>query len=497
MIALPRRPAALVHAASVGIGALVLSGPAQAAVRPEDLPGAAMSLAWALPFAGLVASVAFGPVLVPSLWHRHHGKVAAAWAAVTAFGLAIAFGRAIATRTVLAALLHDYVPFLTLLFSLYVIAGGVLVRGNLQGRPSVNLILMTVGTALASLIGTTGASMILIRPLLRANDSRRVKVHVAVFFIFLVANIGGALSPLGDPPLFVGYLRGVDFFWTTRHLAAETFVAAGLVLALFTVVDRWLWRSEGLADLQAEQASSLTRSRPSWRGGLRLHGGINFVLLGAAIGTILATSAWPSATVVPIGPVNLDLPALVREAILMALAGASLLLTRRADRRDNGFGWEPIQEVAKLFFGVFVTIAPVLAMLAAGAEGPLGPVVRLVTAPDGAPIPFAYFWLTGGLSSVLDNVPTYLVFFETAGGDAQALMGVAPGHPDLPHALAALSSGAVYMGALTYVGNAPNLMVFAIASRMGVRMPSFFGYMAWSVGVLGPVFVLASWLFFV
>jgi len=412
------------------------------------------------------------------VWERHYGKIAAGWSAATLVPIALLVTPAAALDAFLHAMLTEYLSFIVLLFSLYTVAGGILVTGNLRGTPATNAGLLFVGTVLASLVGTTGAAMILIRPLIRANEHRRHNAHVLVFFIFLVANIGGALTPLGDPPLFVGFLRGVEFFWTTRHLLLATCLVAGLVLAAFVALDVWFFRREG------------PRRRPAHAAAVRIRGWVNVPLIAGIIAAILASAAYAPGIVVRIRDTELPVQNLLRDAVLVLIALASVWLTPVEHRKANGFSWEPILEVAKLFAGIFVCIIPVLAMLRAGRHGSFAWLLELVTEPGGAPHEAAYFWLTGILSALLDNAPTYLVFFELAGGDAQILMG------PLAKTLAAISMGAVFMGALTYIGNAPNFMIYAIAVERGVAMPSFFAFMAWSGAVLLPVFALVGWLFF-
>jgi Na+/H+ antiporter NhaD/arsenite permease-like protein len=321
--------------------------------------------------------------------------------------------------------------------------------------------------------------MILIRPLLRANAARLHNVHVIVFFIFLVANIGGALSPLGDPPLFVGFLRGVDFFWTTRHIWFETALVAGLVLAVFIALDIWYYRKDRLITTVGEGKQPMN---------IRVSGSINFFLVAGIIGAILGAAAWKPGLSISVYGTTLDLQNIARDATLVLIAILSLALTPNEHREANGFTWEPIVEVAILFAGIFICIIPVLAMLDAGKDGAFAWLLAALTAPDGNPRVVAYFWLTGLLSAFLDNAPTYLVFFELAGGNARELMG------PLAPTLAAISMGAVFMGALTYIGNAPNFMIYAIATERGVKMPSFFGYMLWAAVVLLPVFAVLTFV---
>jgi Na+/H+ antiporter NhaD/arsenite permease-like protein len=447
---------------------------------PPHLDGAVLSWPWSLPFLGILLSIATGPLLFPRLWARHYGKIAAGWSAVTLVAIAFALGAAAALDGFLQAMLVDYMSFIALLFSLYVVAGGIVVTGNFHGTPTGNAAMLLLGTALASFVGTTGAAMIVVRPLMRANQGRRHSAHVLVFAIFLVANVGGALTPLGNPPLFVGFLRGVDFFWPAQHLFAPVSLIAGLILAIFLGVDARCYRLEH-PHVVAHHKTQATV--------IRVRGSINVYLIGVIVAAILLSAAWKPGVVVHLGGVRLEVQNLVRDTIIVLLAFVSLGLTPGEHREANGFTWEPIREVAKLFAGIFVCIIPVLAMLAAGPRGAFA--WMLAFTPEGGGTPsLAYFWLSGILSSFLDNAPTYLMFFEFAGGDAHQLMGPLAG------TLAAISLGASSMGALTYVGNAPNLMIYALAVERGIAMPSFFAFMAWSGAVLLPVLALVGWVFF-
>lgn len=445
------------------------------------LDGTTLTWFWALPFAGILLCIATGPVLFPHFWERQYPKFATLFAVMVVTPLYVTFNPQIVSYTLAHTVLLEYLPFILLLLALYTVAGGIYIEGNLHDSAFTNSALLGFGALLASVVGTTGASMILIRPLIRANDDRRFNAHVVIFFIFLVSNIGGALSPLGDPPLFLGFLRGVDFFWTTTHLFAETLLAGGIVLAVFTIIDVTLHHREGNFPKKAD---------PTPDSPLRLHGGINLLLLGVIIAAILLSARWKPGISIALMGATLQLQDMLRDLAFVIVTIASMALTRAEHRKANGFAWGPIREVAILFAGIFICIVPVMAMLQAGTSGAFAPLVALVSHADGTPNNLAYFWLTGGLSSLLDNAPTYLVFFELAGGNATTLMTSGA------MTLAAISAGAVFMGANTYIGNAPNFMVYAIARDAGVRMPSFFGYMLWSGAVLVPVFVLTGWVFF-
>lgn len=442
-----------------------------------QLDGASLDGVWAVPFVALLLSIAVLPLVAPRVWHRRYGAITAGWAVAFLLPFGLFYGFDLALYEFLHVMLLEYVPFIILLFSLYAITGGVLVEGNIRGTPLVNTGILAGGTAIASLAGTTGASILLIRPLLRANAGRKHMAHVVVFFIFLVSNIGGSLTPLGDPPLYLGFMKGVDFFWPARHLWQSTVLLSAILLSVFFVLDTAL----------AERGQTAIREPSS----VKVKGWPNVLLLFAVPGAILLSAALQTEAGIDVFAVVVPYPEIVRSLALLGLAALSLVLTPPAYRQANRFTWSPIAEVGKLFAGIFVTIIPVIAMLRAGENGAFRDVLDLVSNPDGTPNNAMYFWLTGGLSSFLDNAPTYLVFFNAAGGDAQTLMG------PLAATLAAVSAGAVFMGANTYIGNAPNFMVKAIAEEAGVRMPSFFGYMLWSGVFLLPCFALVTWLYFV
>ncbi len=446
-----------------------------------ELSGSQLAAVWGIPFAGLLLSIALMPLLVPSFWHHHFGKVTAAWTLAFLLPFAATFGPGLAASGVLHALLAEYIPFIVLLTALYTVSGGIYIRGNLHGAPGLNTAILAIGAVLASFMGTTGASMLLIRPLIRANDNRRHKAHVVVFFIFIVSNAGGSLTPLGDPPLFLGFLKGVDFFWTVRHIFPETLFLIGSLLAIFYALDCWFYH-------RREEVLPVDPTPDTQR--LGFDGAANFGLLAAIAGLVLMSGFWKSGIAFNVLGTEVGLPGMVRDAGLVLIAWVSFKFTAQAVHADNQFSWGPMLEVAKLFAGIFLTIIPVIAMLKAGLDGPFSAVIAAVTRPDGTPDPAAYFWAAGILSSFLDNAPTYLVFFNTAGGDAKVLMTT------LAPTLAAISAGAVFMGANTYIGNAPNLMVKAIAEDRGLKMPSFFGYMAWSMGVLIPLFIIMTFIWF-
>ncbi|MBN8982704.1 MAG: sodium:proton antiporter [Rhizobiales bacterium] len=458
----------------LGIALCLMASPAFAS---EGLDGSKLSILWALPFVGILLCIATGPVFYPHLWEHHTGKFTAFWSALIVIPLFATADVHTVTNTLAHTALLEYMPFILLLLALFTVAGGIYLEGNLHDSVLTNTVLLAVGALMASVVGTTGAAMILIRPLIRANDDRKYNAHVVVFFIFLVANIGGALSPLGDPPLFIGFLKGVDFFWTAKYLWQETLFVGGVVLAVFMLLDFYFHHREGNFPFRKDP----TPDKP-----LKLHGKINLVLIAVVIAAILMSAQWRPGVSFLIAGAELQIQDLLRDVIFIMVTIWSLALTRKSDRAANGFSWGPIREIAILFAGIFICIVPVMAMLQAGTRGPFAGLITLVTNPDGSNNAAAYFWLTGILSSFLDNAPTYLVFFQLAGGDPQILMTAKAA------TLAAISSGAVFMGAMTYIGNAPNFMVYAIAREAGVKMPSFFGYLLWSVPVLIPVFVLLT-----
>ncbi|MFZ4652231.1 MAG: sodium:proton antiporter [Rubrivivax sp.] len=465
-------------AALCALGALAAL--ATGAAQAGEIDGAKLSAWWGLPFAGMLLSIAVMPLALPGIWHHHYGKIAAGWALLLLVPFALTQGLPTTGGMLVHVLLAEYIPFIILLTALFTVAGGIYIRGNLHGSPGLNTAIMGIGAVLASFMGTTGASMLLIRPLIRANDNRKHVAHVVVFFIFIVSNAGGSLTPLGDPPLFLGFLKGVDFFWTIKTIFPETLFLVGALLAIFYAIDAYWYRKEGVT-----RADPTPDDRT-----FGIEGGWNFALLLAVAVLVLMSGTWQSPIAFDVFGTEVGLPALVRDGALIAVTFASLAITRQQVREANQFSWAPMLEVAKLFVGIFVTMVPVLAMLKAGEAGAFASVTRAVTGADGQPVPWAYFWFTGALSSFLDNAPTYLVFFNLAGGDPQVLMTT------LAPTLAAISAGAVFMGANTYIGNAPNFMVKAIAEDRGIRMPSFFGYMAWSGAVLIPLFVVMTLIWF-
>jgi Na+/H+ antiporter NhaD/arsenite permease-like protein len=429
---------------------------------------------WGLPFAGILLSIALFPILAPHLWHRRMGLIAMAWMFSLLLPEAVLQGVAPTAGAAWHAILLEYLPFVTLLLALFTCGGGVLMTGGPGGTPGGNTALLALGMVLAGIMGTTGISMVMIHPLLRANEHRCRKVHLVVFFILLVSNAGGATSPLGDPPLYIGFLHGVPFHWPLLNLLPPLLVLAYPLLAIFYLLDRHLAKSD-------PPPPAGTR--------LRLQGGLNLFLLAIVVASVLVQGVWHPGGLTIFGQ-SIGIERLVGMAVFITITLVSMATTPNAVRSGNLFSWEPMAEVGKLFLAIFITITPILATLASGPKGPLAPLLRLTEDASGAPIPAIMFWLTGLLSGFLDNAPTYLIFFEQAGGDPAVLTGT------LNTTLKAIAAGAVFFGALSYVGNAPNMMVRSIAAQRGVLMPGFFAYTGWAALLLGPMLAVVTLLFF-
>ncbi len=442
---------------------------------------------WSIfPFVGILLSIALMPLLTPHFWHNHFAKVSAAWALIFAVPFLVVYGSQ-AWHEILHIYIVDYIPFIILLWGLYTIAGGILVKGTLKGTPAVNLLIILVGTMLASWVGTTGAAMITIRPLLRANAERKYKAHLVVFLIFMVANMGGVLTPLGDPPLFLGFLHGVSFFWTLKLFPELLFLVVALSIILY-IWDSILYKKEVLTVTPAET-----------REPLKIEGAHNFIFLLGIVAAVLFSGLVDLGEVTLLG-VHRTVQSLIRDGWTILMGILSFIVTTKSIRKVNEFTWAPIKEVAYLFAGIFMTIIPALVILQAGEQGAMAVLIRAAETPK------HFFFMSGALSSFLDNAPTYLTFFNTALGklgltenvirDAFAAGTISAAHPEFESLIKGVSLGSVFMGANTYIGNAPNFMVKSIAEEAGVAMPSFFGYMfKYSVIVLVPLFILVAWLF--
>ena len=441
------------------------------------LRGESLSLLWVVPFLGVLLSLAILPLMTPLVWHHHFGKIVALWAGATCVGL-VNIGWHTALYEILHTLLVHYIPFVVLVGALYTIAGGLRVTVNVPGTPLANTLMLFCGALAAGFMGTTGAAMLFIKPILDINEGRVYKTHKVVFFIFIVCNVGGALSTLGDPPLFLGFLSGIDFFWPTLHLWVPTFGILAGILGIYWLLDSWHFRRHPYIFEQKKHVRFISFA-----------GKRNIIFLALAIGCVLMSGVWKPGVHFTLFHVDVALQDLLRDAALIVLTWASWRFGPKEARRANNFSWDPLTEVAKLFIAIFITAAPVIAILKAGNTGALSRIVEIVNA-GGSPVNSAYFWLSGTLSAFLDNAPTYLVFFNLAGGNPETLMG------PLSPTLVAFSLGAVFMGAMSYIGNAPNFMVKAIAQNHAITMPSFFGYLLWSCGLLLPLFLLLSVILF-
>lgn len=437
-----------------------------------------------LPFAGILLSISLFPLLSPHFWHKRYPLVALFWGIAFAVPFIAAY-KGDAVIEILHIFIADYVPFLILLWGLFTVSGGIVFRGGMTGTPLFNTGLLAAGAAIASFMGTTGAAMLLIRPLLKANKNRRHKTHIIIFFIFLVANIGGSLTPLGDPPLFLGFLRGVPFFWTFKLFMPFLF-ASTMLLSLFFVMDSYYFRKENIHSVFKELAGKKREK-------FKVKGALNFLFLLGVVAAVLFSGTFHLGGFGFSG-IHIEFQGLIRDAAIIMAGLLSLKFTAKKLRQENGFGWEPMKEVAILFAAIFATMIPALAILKAGDNGHLAFLTR------GLSEPWHFFWLTGILSSFLDNAPTYLTFLNMSLGhfspglpEKEAIKELIANHELY---LEAISLGAVFMGAVTYIGNAPNFMVRSIAEENGISMPSFLGYIfKWSLPILIPLFILVDLLF--
>jgi Na+/H+ antiporter NhaD/arsenite permease-like protein len=436
-----------------------------------------------IPFVGMLLSIAIIPLIKPEWWDRNMLWVALAWSALFIIPFAIAYGAGEAWYRLLESVLLDFVPFIVLLFGLFVVAGGIAIKGTIAGTTKTNVIMLLIGTFLASWIGTTGAAMLMIRPVIRANAWREKKAHIVVFFIFLVANMGGCLTPLGDPPLFMGFQRGVPFLWTTTHLLPILIFNVVILMIVFILIDRHYCKKEYAAGRSPEDMMDPDAPKEK----ISIEGGHNIIFIGMIILGVILSGVLPfeegsgirvfDDCVFPWG-------SLVECVIILLAAFLSLKTTKKSTREINEFTYGPIAEVAKLFIGIFITMIPALAIL------------EVHGASLGLTHPAQMFWATGMLSSFLDNTPTYLVFLQVAGALGEtAGVSTSVGMIEVKM-LEAISAGAVFMGANTYIGNAPNFMVKSIAEENKIKMPSFFGYMGWSFAILIPTFIIDTLVFF-
>lgn len=445
--------------------------------------GPSLSPLWSIPFIGIILSIAVLPLFAPKLWDHHYGKIVFGWTLLFFIPLLVTYDMSITANIFTHALVEEYIPFILLLLVLFAASGGIHISGNLVASPKFNVSILAIGTVLASVMGTTGAAMLLIRPILSANRNRKHRMHIPIFFIFLVANIGGGLTPLGDPPLFLGFLNGVDFFWTLQHMFFPVLIFSLILLGLFYLIDRYYFKKEKIAPSDEKTTVVIVGKQ-------------NFlIILGVLVGIIIS-GIWIPGISWEIFGVEVHLENVLRDLFFIFLTIVSLKITSDKVRKDNNFNWHPIIEVAKIFAGIFLTIVPVITILEAGKNGAFGSVVDITHTSDGEPINVIYFWVTTVLSAFLDNAPTYLVFFKMAG--AQAPEGVAAADflmNGIPATLLAISMGTVFTGPLTYIGNAPNFMVKSMAEQEGIKMPSFFGYFFIAIIVLVPIYILLNFIF--
>lgn len=442
--------------------------------------GESMPIIFCLPFVGMLLSIAIVPLIAGEWWEKNRKYMVIFWSVLCLIPLAIRYTPIAAAEILCKVVVSEYVTFIILLFGLYCVAGNISIDGNFKGTPKMNILLLLVGTLLSGWIGTTGASMLMIRPIMKANSWRKNKVHTIVFFIFLVANLGGCLTPVGDPPLLMGFMRGVPFFWSL-HLAPLLLVNGAVLLVIYGIIECRAYKK----DLAGAGIVTTKKTKVN----VSVSGIHNIVFIVMIVGAVILSGMLPqfplfSGGITIIGDVEFGYAAMIEVCMILIAAFLSMKTTKKKVRIKNQFTWGPIKEVAVLFVGIFITMEPALLFLEAHG-GQLG-----ITES------WQMFWVTGALSSFLDNTPTYLVFLTTA-GTLGAISGIATQVGTIsPILLLAISAGAVCMGANTYIGNAPNLMVRSMAEENGIKMPSFFGYMGWSCSILLPVFVLDTVLFF-
>lgn len=472
----------------VGLFAMSVSSPMTAFAKEMGTEASAASVpAWmCFPFAGLLLCIAVLPLVKGEWWEKCQPVIVAWWVVLFIVPFALKYGVGLSAETVLECVFNDYLTFIVLLFGLFCVAGNITLEGDFAGSPRINVALLAFGTILASCIGTTGASMLLVRPVIKMNAWRRRKRHLMVFFIFLVSNMGGCLTPIGDPPLLMGFMRGVPFFWSL-HLFGILIFNMVILLTVFYFVDRRAYRKDVASGLKPDISKPGTD--------VRIDGTHNLIFVVMIVGAVILSGMLPGLPAFQdasghplgirvIGEVTLSFSSIIEMAVILLAAFLSFKTTKEEIRIRNHFNWGPIREVAVLFIGIFITMQPALMLLEAHG------------ASLGLSKPFEMFWVTGALSSFLDNTPTYLVFLTTA-GTLGFTHGMATTVGTISNQmLTAISCGAVFMGANTYIGNAPNFMVKSISDENGVRMPSFFGYIVWSLVFLVPVFLIDTLVFF-
>lgn len=466
--------------------AAVLAFPANVWAAGSGEAAAQVPVWLCIPFAGLLLCIAVMPLVKGEWWETHQPLMVGFWIAAMVLPFIAVYGAGKTVETVLECTVNDYLTFIILLFGLFCVSGNITMEGDFAGSPRINVGLLALGTLLSSCIGTTGASMLMVRPVIKMNSWRKRKSHIMVFFIFMVSNMGGCLTPIGDPPLLMGFMRGVPFFWSLHLLPMLLFNMAILLFAFYHL-DKWAYRR----DIAEGRKPDISKPGTEFR----IDGLHNIVFLLMIVGAVILSGVLPGMPTFQdgagnvkgihiFGEVTLSFPALIEIAVILLAAWLSFRTTKQEIRRRNHFTWGAIKEVAVLFIGIFITMQPALMLLKS-----VGPELGLTQ-------PSQLFWATGALSSFLDNTPTYLVFLTTA-GTLGITSGIATSLGTVPaKLLSAISCGAVFMGANTYIGNAPNFMVKSISDENGVNMPSFFGYMLWSLAFLVPVFIIDTFVFF-
>lgn len=440
-----------------------------------------------IPFVGILLSIAIGPILAPNFWEKNKAFIVIFWSIAVISMMFFGLGSSETVGVVLECLISDYMVFIVLLFGLYCVASNITFEGDLAGSPRVNVVLLIFGTFLASIFGTTGASMLMIRPMIKMNSWRHDRGHIMIFFIFLISNMGGSLTPIGDPPLLIGFMQGVPFTWSLRILPV-LLLNMVIILTMFYMIDKKKYRSDIAKGFAPDISSPRTM--------LKFGGLHNIIFIGMIVGAVIFSGLMPEMKIFQnaqgeilslklFGDVHITIAQVLEVAIILIAARLSFVTTDKELRRKNNMTWNAIQEVAILFVGIFITMQPALMLLRE-----VGPNLGLTHA-------YQMFWATGALSSFLDNTPTYLVFLTTAGSMGFS-EGMATALVTVPNQmLMAISCGAVFMGAITYIGNAPNFMVKSLSAENGINMPSFFGYMKWSIACLVPVFLIDTVIFFI
>lgn len=431
----------------------------------------------AIPFLCIILSISFWPLINGDFWHKNSRKILFSWVIMYVLMQVFCSGITVACFSVCESLVKHYIPFILLIASLFIVTGGIYVDfPKIRHGALTNSVFLFLGSVLAGWIGTTGAASLLIRPMLRLNEHRKYRTHVIMFFILLIANVGGVASPIGDPPLYIGYLEGMDFFWPIKNLWHYLLLILVSLCLVFFVVDKYLWRKE-----DATREGELRHGPGSV---ITLHGKRNIVLLFSILASLVFCKVNENFEIFGM---SLNKGALVRDFILLLICFLGGKFYSKVAHQKNEFSYAPLIEVVEIFLAIFITVAPLLDMLELGFDGPFSPIFQFI-APNGEMSTLKAFFGCGLLSSLLDNSPTFLIFFYMAGGDAIKLMG------ESSHILKAIVMSSVFMGGLTYIGNAPNFVVKSIAVSNGVCMPGFLKYILISGCILLPVFIVISLL---